>query len=56
MSKCFADKRGSCTALKQKNCEGCNFFKTQKQFEEGVRKAKTRLIRLGRSSYYEFYK
>lgn len=31
MLKCFADIGNMCTALKVKECEGCNFFKTNEQ-------------------------
>lgn len=32
--KCFADGV-TCKILRVKECEGCKFFKTQEQFEEG---------------------
>lgn len=40
MEKCFADiAPHRCTALKVKECKGCKFFKTQKQFDEDRKKA-----------------
>lgn len=36
--KCFADDCSNgvtCKILRVKECEGCKFFKTQEQFEEG---------------------
>ncbi len=34
---CFAYKNGKCNALSVKkcDCEGCSFFKTRKQIQEG---------------------
>ena len=43
MNKCFADVMGSCTALKQKNCKGCGFYKTYTQLEISKKRAMRRL-------------
>ncbi len=29
--KCFADNEKNCTALKEKNCENCKFYRTDLQ-------------------------
>lgn len=39
-SKCYFDKTPlSCSCLTVKNCEGCTFKKTEKEYNEGPRKA-----------------
>lgn len=39
-SKCYFDKTPlSCSCLTVKNCEGCSFRKTEKEYNEGIRKA-----------------
>lgn len=39
-SKCYFDKTPlSCSCLTVKNCEGCSFRKTEKEYNEGTRKA-----------------
>ena len=39
-SKCYFDKTPlSCSCLTVKNCEGCSFRKTKKEYNEGIRKA-----------------
>lgn len=44
MAKCFADKNGTCTLLKQKeNCEKCSFYKTHTQVEISQKRAMRRL-------------
>lgn len=43
MEKCFADNGRSCTALRIKNCEGCNFFKTLEQKIKDDEKTRKRL-------------
>jgi len=43
MDKCFAKDKNKCIALKIKNCEGCNFFKTKQEVEEGRQKTIERI-------------
>ena len=44
MEGCFAyDKRKGCTALKVTNCNGCRFYKTKGEAEEGRLKAINRI-------------
>ena len=39
-SKCYFDKTPlSCRYLTEKNCEGCTFRKTEKEYNEGIQKA-----------------
>lgn len=39
-SKCYFDKTPlSCSCLTAKNCEGCTFRKTEKEYNESVRHA-----------------
>ena len=47
MEDCFAYRRGSCTALKVKTCEGCSFYKTKEQFELDQQRAMNRILSLG---------
>lgn len=46
MPRCFADNGKGCTALKVKNCEGCNFFKTVEQKAKDDEKTRKRLANL----------
>ena len=41
--KCFADNGKKCTALIDKKCEGCKFFKTQEKKSKDEEKAIARL-------------
>jgi hypothetical protein len=43
MKDCFAYKRNSCIALKEKQCEGCNFYKTKEQYLLDQEKALERI-------------
>lgn len=49
MDKCIFFQNKHCKALKVTECEGgqCAFFKTEKQFYEGMKKAEERLQSLG---------
>jgi hypothetical protein len=47
MRDCFAHRRGSCTALKVKKCEGCSFYKTKEQFELDQQRSMKRILSLG---------
>lgn len=39
-SKCYFDKTPlSCSCLTVKKCEGCTFQKTEKEYNDGIRKA-----------------
>ena len=39
-SKCYFDKAPlSCSCLTAKKCEGCTFRKTEKEYNDGIRKA-----------------
>lgn len=56
---CFAYKNGKCKALKVKECEGCNFYKTKEKSEEGRAKAIGRIMSLDkniRASIIQKYK
>lgn len=46
MDKCFAENKGRCMALKVKNCNGCVFYKTKDEAEEGRNKAIERIMSL----------
>lgn len=46
MDKCFAENNSSCRVLKIKDCNGCRFYKTKKEAEEGKEKALDRIMRL----------
>ena len=39
MNECTFNKGGKCVALKDKNCRGCAFMKTNKQLEDSRAKA-----------------
>lgn len=43
MKDCFAYKNNRCTALIVKNCDGCGFYKTKEEAEEGQRKSIERI-------------
>lgn len=43
---CFAYKNGKCTALKVKDCEACNFYKTKEQSKIDREKAMKRILSL----------
>lgn len=43
MDKCLADNGTKCTALRIKNCNGCNFFKTEEQKAKDDEKTRKRL-------------
>lgn len=46
-NKCaFERNEHSCMALTGKDCKGCHFFKTQREFERGREKAKDRIASL----------
>lgn len=38
MEKCFAELENECDILKVKKCRNCSFYKTQEQYEEGLKK------------------
>ena len=47
MTRCFADKAEDyCSALKEKKCEGCPFYKTVEQAKKDREKALKRLKKL----------
>lgn len=46
--KCFADTKKGCSALKVKECDGCNFFKTIEQVEDESSMTELRLKKIGR--------
>ncbi|MBC8580166.1 hypothetical protein [Zhenhengia yiwuensis] len=46
MKNCFAIKRGKCTALKYKVCEGCSFYKTKAQLKKEQEKTRRRIAQL----------
>lgn len=43
MDKCFAYINRGCMALKVRECNNCNFFKTKEEAEEGKQKAIDRI-------------
>lgn len=45
---CFALRKGKCSVLTVKTCEGCGFYKTMKQYKNDQRKALKRLTSLNR--------
>ena len=55
MNDCFAFKPRSCTALTVKKCEGCSFYKTRNQFQEGHREAMVRIQSLDRLHQQEIF-
>lgn len=41
MLKCFFERnRWGCAALTEKNCVDCKFYKTQKEYDDGLKTAK----------------
>ena len=54
-SKCYFDNKPlSCGCLTVKNCEGCTFRKTEKEYNEGVRKAEEILRNKGLVKVVEY--
>ena len=51
MDDCYFDAVTKCTALRVKNCEGCTFRKTRKEFLEAAKNAKQALADKGREAY-----
>lgn len=48
MSKCKFDARpGFCAALTMKICRECKFYKTEKEFKEGIERAEELLEKKG---------
>ena len=43
MDVCRFAKESGCSILNRKNCEGCSFFKTEKEMREGRSKAMARI-------------
>lgn len=43
ISDCAFNKKGECTVLKETKCNKCSFRKTQKQLDEGRKRAKRRI-------------
>jgi len=53
MEKCFADDgHGGCMALREKECKGCKFYKTEEKYMEGVRKTRQAIKEAGGELYY----
>lgn len=50
---CFDLGVGGCRALKEKECKGCKFRKTAKEFRDGKIAAADRLSRLGLKAVIE---
>lgn len=44
--KCVFDHGRNCMALTQKSCDGCSFYKTKSEAEDGRKKAKIRIASL----------
>ena len=54
-SKCYFDNKPlSCSCLTVKNCEGCTFKKTEKEYNEGIRKAEEILRNKGLVKVVEY--
>lgn len=52
MNNCFAynKEKRICVALKKKECEGCNFYKTREEAEQGREKAIKRIKSLDKNT------
>lgn len=46
MKKCVFDNPRNCSALTQKKCTGCHFYKTEKDLQNGRAKAQDRIAAL----------
>ena len=46
MEKCVFDKGASCSALKEKNCDSCGFYKTPEQHHASRARADRRIAAL----------
>lgn len=46
MSKCAFDDGVRCTALKEKECRGCSFYKTKEELQAGRDKAEALVSKL----------
>ena len=46
MIKCAFDKDDFCTALQEKSCSNCPFYKSENNLKEGRKKADERIERL----------
>lgn len=44
--RCVFDKGDYCTALSEKQCDGCSFYKSPKQYNEGRERADARIVSL----------
>lgn len=54
--KCFADKAEDyCSALKEKECDGCPFFKTVEQAKKDREKALLRINSLDQETKTKIY-
>ena len=54
--KCAFDMGvGRCSALKDKCCEGCTFFKSKERLEEGIKKADKRVKTLPKRQQQYIY-
>ena len=56
MSICAFDKGEECKALKEKNCKGCPFFKTEEELERGRQKALARIRSLPKAVSRRLYR
>lgn len=52
MEKCAFDRDFDCSALVHKQCEGCPFYKTVEQLEQGRKASIARLVTLDNLEYY----
>ena len=46
MNKCAFDREDKCTALREKQCDGCRFRKTEQELNDGRQKAIDRINNL----------
>jgi hypothetical protein len=59
MIKCAFDREEKCSALKEKRCEGCRFFKSKEKLAEGREKAEQRIrtlpVRMRKHIFDKYY-
>lgn len=55
MEKCFAETGNYCKALKERQCEGCNFYRTRKEVEFSRDRAIKRIDSLPKTTRMYIY-
>ena len=56
MSICAFEKGDECKALKEKNCKGCPFFKTEEALDRGRQKALERIRSLPKAESHRLHR